>query len=753
MPKQTHQSQQHRKAKTRRAIAVAAILVALCAITVLAINVTREIRLLGSAKSDNVQWSLAQTQVEFLEFKNELYAAKIALGNLRQDFDIFYSRVATLRQASVFEGLRANEISQGYIRDITAFVDDAVTIIDAPDPELRARIPALAQSAQDIAPMVRLLANSALEVFAKDADAQRATVARTLTQLAAALVALVAALGIGILYLNRLNRRIYRRERAHQQTAMRMKTVINTSLDGVIMCNADGAIIAFSPAAEKIFGHAEQDVLGRNVGDVIVPPDLRCTHKDAMDRLMFTRDEPLVGKGRVTLTAVRNTGARFPLEVALQTATTHQGDVFIAFLRDISRRVAARTELIRARDRALAGEKLKTDFLATMSHEIRTPLNGLLGNMNLLRDTALTPDQDRYLGYMDTSGRLLMNHISDVLDITRYDAGKVNTRSQPVNITALLQDIVDSQNSMAAKNDTILNWRWLGVCVDWIMSDQDRLQHVMMNLVGNAVKFTKAGRIDITIENIGTAEQPELDIQISDTGIGIAPELQATIFNDFVTGNTAYDRDVGGTGLGLSIAKRFITAMGGDIGVNSIPDKGSTFWVRLPVTTARPVCAKPADVPPRPADGPLKVLLVEDNQINRIVAREMLQSDGHTVTEAHDGKQGADIAQTDRFDLILMDISMPVMDGRTATRLIRSQSGASAAAKIIALTANINAQERIKFVQDGMNGIITKPLSRDALRTVLRDARADLDNTATHERPDPATAAQNNVWHKTQHWS
>lgn len=707
--------------KNRRIFAILAGIVAACAIALLTSNVSREIRQLSTAQSDNVQWSLVQTQVEFLEFEKQLGHLPVDLELLRQKFDVFFSRVMTVQNATVFEDLRTNPASRDHLVEIVAFLNDSATIIDAPDAELIAQLPKLAEMAGDTATTVKSLGNSGLELFAREADDQRETVARTMSLLALALAALIGILLVTILFLNRLNGRIYRRERENKQTTERMATVMSTSLDGVVVCDADGKILEFSPAAEMIFGHNYEDVLGCDIGAVIVPDHLREAYDLGAERMRPTNEKLIVGKGRVTLQGKHSDGRIFPMEMAVQSATTDKGDIYVAFLRDISRRFAAETALVAARDQALASEKLKTDFLSTMSHEIRTPLNGVLGNMTLLRDTDLSPEQDRYIGYMETSGRLLMRHVSDVLDITRYDAGKLSLLSEPVNISELFQDIIDTQKSVAETNGTTLSWTWQGTRMDWILSDLDRLQNVMINLIGNAVKFTRNGDVAVTIENIGVPDAAELMVKIKDTGLGLPASLIDRVFDDFVTGNTAYDREVGGTGLGLSIAKRFVHALGGEIGVDSVEGQGSTFWVTLPVTPAQAPEKVEALPEVAPKQRPLKVLLVEDNEINRIVARGMLQAEGHTVVEAHDGEKGVEASKATRFDLILMDISMPIMDGRAATRAIRGQSGASQDTMIIALTANAMIEEQSEFLKDGMNGVLTKPLSRDALRDLLHE--------------------------------
>jgi PAS domain S-box-containing protein len=719
-----------KRVRVDRFFALLVGLFSIAGISLLTLNVSREIQWLGSARHDNLEWFLVQLEVEFLEFSQQTMQYPIDITQLREEFDIFFSRVITISDGSVFEDLRADQISHEQIEALIAFLNQSVTLIDAPDDELLRDMPELVANIIDIRPVVGTLSNSAVDFFAQEADRHRLVVARTMIQLAIAIAVLIGVLTLAILYLTRLNRGIYLKEREKSQAMARMKTVIGTSLDGVVVCDLDGKILEFSPSAETIFGHSEAAVLGLEIGSVIVPDHLRAAHDAGMENMRMKGDRKVVGKGRVKLEALHQDGHIFPVEIAIENAMTDEGEIFVAFVRDISRRVAADAALIMARDKALASEKMKTEFLSTMSHEIRTPLNGLLGSMTLLRGTDLTEKQDRYVSFMETSGRLLLSHVSNVLDITSYDAGKLNTHIKPVNISELMQDIVDSQSSTAGKNETSLVWGWSGPKIDWIFSDHDRLQHIMMNLVGNAVKFTRRGKVSVLIENVGNADGARLLISIADTGQGIPEDLAKRVFDDFIMGNTAYDRDVGGTGLGLSIAKRFVNALGGEIGVRSIVGEGSTFWVELPLREAEAPKVVPVHINELQPSRPLKVLLVEDNEINRIVVHEMLLADGHTVVEARDGFEGVKMSNTEEFDIILMDISMPVMDGRAATRMIRAGGGASANTAIFALTANAMIEEQEEFLKDGMDGVLTKPLPREALRGVLNKTRrpADGDN-------------------------
>lgn len=697
----------------RSLVALAGFLV-LPAIAFLTFSVAAEIRKQSSAQSDNVQWSLSQTEVEFQEYYAQLRVGS-DLADIRRGFDVFYSRIKTLREAQVFETLRQESDVAARLADLSTFLEEAVVIIDGSDVALTSNIQKLAALSEDARPNVRGLATAGLTFFATTADEQREKIARILKQLAAILAFLITALGFGVAYLIRLNQTIVFRERQQIRDSERIKTIMNTSIDAIIVSDSQGHVIDFNQAAETIFGHEMSDVIGKNLGEIIVPDHMRPAHEAGMARMRNNGTKRVVGKGRVRLEAKHATGSIFPVELAIQTAVTEEGEIFVAFLRDVTRQVADEAELIDARDKAIAGEKLRSDFLATMSHEIRTPLNGLIGNMSLLRDTNLTTKQDSFLRNMETSGRLLLNHVSDVLDIARYDSGKINTALEPVSISNLLQDIIDSQLGMATAQGTSLEWNWSGPEQEWVSINSDGLQHILMNLVGNAVKFTVKGSVLVTAE----WHDNNATFSISDTGTGINAEFQNRMFDDFVTGNAGYDRVFNGTGLGLSIVKRYIAALNGSISVQSKEGKGSTFTVSVPAVAVYSPSriAKPIEI--ESSSVPLNVLVVEDNEMNRFVVRNMLLSDGHNVVEAHNGQKGVQVAQETAFDLILMDISMPVLDGRAAARRIRNSGGPSANTNIVALTANALPEERSDFLAHGMNGVLTKPLTTQALRSLV----------------------------------
>ncbi|MBV7393634.1 ATP-binding protein [Mameliella sediminis] len=732
-----------------RAIFFGVALLCVVAIGILAVEIVRDLRLLNDARSDNVQWTLSQAEVEFLELLYEVEHAQLDQGadldSLKEEYDIFYSRIQTLANSRIYTDLRGLPDFGAPLARIQQTLAASVPLIDGPTEALIADLPRLEDMLHDVRADLRALATSGLDFFARQSDAQRNSVAVTLMRLALLTVILVLVL----LFLLRLAQTASRQteRRGHELSAAyaRLNTILDTSLDAVIVADMKGDIQRFNPAAERIFKYQTQDVIGRNIGALIVPEHLRAAHDAGMARMHKTGERRVVGHGRVRLEGMRSTGEIFPVELALESANTGSEEIVIGFLRDISHRVAAENELVEARDKALAGEQAKADFLAMMTHEIRTPLNGVLGNLSLLEETPLTPVQSRYVHNMAVSGKLLMSHVDAVLDIARFESGASTSQEETVHIGRLVQDIVDSQTSAAEANDNVLEWGWVGRPADWILVDSSRLQQVLLNLIGNAIKFTRHGRIQVEIERCEPEEAGGnelcLDFRIIDTGIGIADEDLDRVFEDFQTSGSKQDHGLPGTGLGLGIARRFVTAMGGEIGAESTVGEGSVFWLRLPVVLSEP--QQQVEQAPKPA-GPVvdrNILLVEDNEINLQLARDMLTLLGHRVSVARDGREGVEAAEAERYDLILMDIRMPVMDGLAATKAIREGQGASRDVPIVALSANVLPEAKERFIKSGMSDFLGKPLMKDELTQVIarfcKDAPPSAEPKPQAVAPEP----------------
>jgi len=711
-----------RRAPAPGIIAVLALfLAALVAIGLLGQRVLYNLQQQDAARSDNVQWTLAQTEVEFLSYFLALERAHDLpsadrIEALRREFDIFYSRMGIVSVGRIYSLARGAEGYDDAVQSIRTFLDRQVTMIDSDDATLTAALPAMIIEAQTQRMFARQLANSGLVFFAQGSDADRVDIRSTLTFLAVVTAALIAAVALLAFYFNRLRLRTVRRGQQLKHAHDRMTRILSTSIDGVIVSDADGIVQEFNASAESMFGIVRADAMGRKVGELVVPDHLRDAHEKGMARVKKTADYRVVGAGVVQLEARRANGQVFPVEMSLAKSAEENRILYFSFIRDITGRVAANEELKRARDRALAGEKAKADFLAIMSHEIRTPLNGLLGSLSLLEETRLTKRQSRLLRNMQVSGDLLMAHLNAVLDITKLEAGQLTMNTVPVSLSGLMQDIVDGQSDAASAKDCVLISGWDGLALEWVATDAGILRHALLNLVGNAVKFTDHGRISLTAEVVGhDAEgQALIELRVKDTGIGIADADLERIFQDFETSDASFGRRVGGTGLGLGIARRLIEALGGKLSVTSTVGKGSTFTIRLPLTEVEAPTASHTETAGGTPLGPLDILIVEDNAINREVVTEMLSGVGHRVTTAVNGQLGVSAAAKTRFDVILMDISMPVMDGRAATQAIRA-GGVSRDVPIIALSANTAPDAEASFKAVGMNGFVQKPMTRAQL--------------------------------------
>jgi CheY-like chemotaxis protein len=362
-----------------------------------------------------------------------------------------------------------------------------------------------------------------------------------------------------------------------------------------------------------------------------------------------------------------------------------------------------------------------------MSHEFRSPLNGIIGMLHLLANAPLDDDQRVKLETLQRSAGSLMSLLNDILDIAKIEAGRIDLHIAPFAMRELIDTLVSLwQPSMLSKG-LRLHATIAPEMPALLMGDANRLNQVISNYLSNALKFTEKGSIEIhaAAQPVG-AGLHEILIEVSDQGVGIAPEMQARLFQKFSQAELA-SRKPGSTGLGLAISKELIHMMNGEVGVRSTPGEGATFWLRLRCREAEPAAV--ADAPlddaallHQPGNRKLSVLVAEDNAINQRVVCTMLELGGHRATIAHDGAQAVAAVQQETFDVVLMDVQMPTMDGPTASRAIRALGDAYRDLPIVALTANAMPGDAGKYAGAGMNFYLAKPFSPDELSAVLRRA-------------------------------
>lgn len=381
---------------------------------------------------------------------------------------------------------------------------------------------------------------------------------------------------------------------------------------------------------------------------------------------------------------------------------------------------ARERELTRERELAEARSRAKTELLAQVSHEMRTPMNAVLGFSDILARSPLKPDQAHYVEVLGHAGRQVFALINDLLDNARIESGRLELASHPFNLVDLVELQLELLRERAQGQGLWLRVFARTEATGWVLGDQQRVAQIVTNLVGNAIKFTKTG--GVTVE-LSRAADGQVLISVQDTGIGIAPERLERIFQPFAQADAGIAREFGGTGLGLSITRSLARLMGGDVRVQSRPGEGSRFEVRLDLPDAHP----PRDdlIEPRAeriAPGrPLALLLAEDNDVNVLVIEGMLAPLGHRITRVHDGRAALAALREHEFDLVLMDMLMPVMDGLAATREWRAVEAAEGRARlpIVALTANAFDTDVQQSLQAGCDAHLTKPLSLAALLQAL----------------------------------
>lgn len=498
-----------------------------------------------------------------------------------------------------------------------------------------------------------------------------------------------------------------------------VKAILKTAVNGVISIDEHGTIHLFNPAAESLFGWRSNEVVGKNVS-ILMDNNLGAKHNEFIQHYINTGEKNIIGVGR-EIPCLRKDDSTFLGHIAVGHSKLKSGShLFVAFIADITQQKIAEEELIISRNNAETAAKAKANFLANMSHEIRTPMNSIIGFSEVItQDNSLSANTRNHINIILNSGRHLLNVINDILDFSKIEAGKINIEHINFNLKNLLKDIISTISFSASEKRLTLKLEFDKLVPECVVGDPSRLRQIILNLVGNAIKFTAKGKVVISLK---VGDRPDtLCFSISDTGIGMTSSHLATIFDAFSQADASTSRQYGGTGLGTSISKQLVELMGGKISAESEISKGSTFHfsVHLPATKNKQTCLYDNEIIPSNSfvsPRAFNVLIAEDIEANATLLILRLKKQDHTVIWAKNGKEALDAYNEEHFDIILMDVQMPVMDGFQATQAIRKKEQLSKKhIPIIALTASVLKEEQNLCLEAGMDIVVGKPISFNEL--------------------------------------
>ena len=506
-----------------------------------------------------------------------------------------------------------------------------------------------------------------------------------------------------------------------------LRTLMDSLPDLIYVKDAAGRYVTVNRGLQRLWGNPPlEQILGKTVFD-FVRNDLAEGYS-VDDQDVLKHDRAVVDSEEQVVTSTGELRIYSTTKVPLHDP---QGNVtgLVGIDRDITRRKRAEEELRHAQQAADSANRAKSEFLANMSHEIRTPLNAVIGITDLLLAGDIKPEHREYLDIVRESGEALMVVINDILDFSKIEAGRLELESKEFNLEELVRVACRALTLRAHDREIELTCDYDPVAPAWVIGDPVRLRQVLTNLIGNAIKFTPGGKVSVSVRSvIEFDDQAELRFQVRDNGIGIPADKIGQIFMAFVQADTSTTRRFGGTGLGLAICTRLIQAMGGQLQVHSKVDVGSEFFFTLrlkkcgaPESAIGPVqdesirnvtelSPKPPELKPNGRRS-LQILLAEDSRMNQVLALGILRREGHVVIVANDGQQAVAAVQSQPFDLILMDVQMPEMDGLQATAAIRDFEQATGRhTPILAMTAHALTGDRERCLAAGMDGYLSKPI-------------------------------------------
>lgn len=726
-------------------IMIAVLFVALLALgwsTYLELDRQRE------SPTDSSQWSIFQVSLEFNRLNNAFGQFRVEDSAENRDefkkrFDIFFSRVNVIKSSKAFSEFRNKNYYLQTTGQLSDFNHRLAKLIDDGEFDRLREDPEVAFEFQEVGRSVATFVASAVQTQANwDVTARDHLNRLLLAQLATTGLVLCAFLYFAFVVLQQRNKAVAREIEIRNREDL-LRATVNSSLDGVLIADAKGVIVEINDAAAAMFGFAASDMEGREMSTMIVPQRLRAAHNEGMARYGATGKAKVMGR-RIELDALRHDGTEFPIELSIAATGNGSAAKYVAFMRDITDRRFQERSLQSAKERAEDASRAKAQFLASISHEMRTPLTGILGALDLISETDLSEVQLKYVETANRSGHALLSVISDVLDISRLEAGKIELDLETLDINGIISDVLEIIGKLATDRGNTIQIDVDGAIPPLLTGDPARIRQVLLNLVTNAVKFTFEGSISISVTCLASdGHNAEVEFAVHDTGQGISEIDKSKLFQSFSQLRNSVEHPLGGSGLGLAISSRLVEMMGGSIGVDSEVGQGSRFWFRLPLPISSQRSQPEDDAPTHhlqtSAMAPMSVLVIDDNETVRSIIAGLLASRGHSAETADGALKGLSMLLSSRFDAVILDISMPGMDGFDALKAIRKLPGTAGRTPVIALTAHALIEDRERCIAAGFDQFLTKPVRAEELaRAIATATSAEAVKARAEQRLDAA---------------
>ncbi|CAG7647116.1 Sensor histidine kinase RcsC [Paenibacillus solanacearum] len=496
-------------------------------------------------------------------------------------------------------------------------------------------------------------------------------------------------------------------EQRLQETVERYTSLKKYNHDAVVSFDLQGKIIHANTMAEQLTGYRiEEELKGMELANLIGKPNVERILKDALH-------DSAIEEGIDTV--VTKDGDIIEVLTSIAPIFVNEKNIgFYLICKDISEQ----KRLVLAKEMAEATNKAKSEFLAMMSHEIRTPMNGVIGMTDLLLEADLEEEHKEYVEIIRKSGETLLGIINDILDLSKIEAGRTELQEETFDLRLCIKDSLSVVSAKADEKGLELSYAISHNVPDYIYGDGDRLKQVLLNLLSNAVKFTSRGNVSVAVKKV-EGDRARLAFAVTDTGIGIPTERLEEIFEPFAQIDSFMTRKHEGTGLGLSICRKLLELMGGEIHAESDGMNGSTFCFTIPLNEKT---AADFDHPQHSISNGvdrLNILIAEDNAINTLVLKKLLETMGHNISVAANGQEVIEAALKETYDVIFMDINMPIVNGVDAARTIKEKLTTGKCPRIVAVTANALKGDREKYLAAGMDDYVSKPVKIDAIRKIL----------------------------------